>query len=183
MAHLYVLVGGWPASGKSTLSAALARELALPRLSKDEVKEALMDALGVPRSVPESRRLGVAAVHAVLRSARSCPGAVIDSTWFAYAKPLVDLLPGRCVEVRCVTDLATVRTRYEARERDARHLDGLRDEQELWGRPVEALGVGPLVTVDTTGEVDVVALAERIRRASTLDHTAEDAAPPQTPAP
>jgi predicted kinase len=71
MTPLFVLVGGWPASGKSTLAAALALELGLPYLSKDEVKEALMDALGPPRDVAASRRLGVAAVHAVLRTART----------------------------------------------------------------------------------------------------------------
>jgi predicted kinase len=32
-----------PGSGKSTLAAALATELGLPFLSKDEIKEALMD--------------------------------------------------------------------------------------------------------------------------------------------
>ncbi|MDQ1082879.1 MULTISPECIES: AAA family ATPase [Microbacterium] len=158
----FVLVGGWPASGKSTLSESLSRHLALPHLSKDEVKEALMDALGPPRTVAASQRLGVAAVHAVLRLARSCPGAVIDSTWFEYTRPLVARLPGPCVEVSCVTDIATVRARYAARVRDPRHLDALRTEDELWGRPVPALGVGPLIEVDTTGEVDVGALAESI---------------------
>jgi predicted kinase len=43
---LFVLVAGWPGSGKSTLAAALAPELGLPLLAKDEIKEALMDALG-----------------------------------------------------------------------------------------------------------------------------------------
>ena len=38
----YVLVGGWPASGKSTLSRALAVQLGVAYLSKDELKEALM---------------------------------------------------------------------------------------------------------------------------------------------
>ncbi len=38
---LYVLVGGWPASGKSTLAGGLAMQLQLPLLSKDEIKEAM----------------------------------------------------------------------------------------------------------------------------------------------
>ncbi len=47
----------------------------------------------------------------------------------------------------------------------ARRHPGHRDrgEDELWGRPVEPLGVGPLVEVDTSGPVDVPALAGRIR--------------------
>ena len=88
----FILVGDWPASGKTTLSRALANELDLPVLSKDEVKEALMDALGTPASVHESRELGRAAVFALLRAARGCPGAVVDSTWFDYTEPVVRAL-------------------------------------------------------------------------------------------
>jgi predicted kinase len=167
---IFVLVGGWPASGKSTLSEALAGSLDVPYLSKDQVKEALMDALGTPRSVEESKRLGVAAVHAVLRIARSCPsGAVIDSTWFEYTRPLVRDLPGTCVEIRCIADVDTVRTRFSARRRDSRHLDAKRTEEELWGEPVAALGVGPLIDVDTTRRVDITALADRVRSAGSTD--------------
>jgi len=117
--HPFVLVGGWAGSGKTTLSMALAAELGLACLAKDEVEEALMDALGAPINVPASRDLGVAAVHAVLRLARGC--------------------------------------------RDARHLDGQRSHDEPWGSPIEPLGVGPLVEVDTSRPVDAAALSATIR--------------------
>lgn len=161
----YVLVGGWPASGKTTLSRALARELDIAYLSKDEVKEALMDVLGEPPSVPESQRLGRAAVATVLSTARGCPAAVIDSTWYPYAAPLVDLLVGPFVEIRCQVDVDVARERYKRRRRDARHLDDQRTEDELWGEPVQPLGVGPLVVVDTTGPVDVPGVASQVRAA------------------
>ena len=90
----FILVAGWPGSGKSTLGVALAAELGLPLLAKDEIKEALMDGLGPPQTVAESQRLGRAAVLAMLRVARRCPGAVLDSTWFGYALPLARALPG-----------------------------------------------------------------------------------------
>ena len=52
----FVLVAGWPASGKSTLATGLAAELGLPLLAKDEIKEALMDGLGRPgTSTPPAR--------------------------------------------------------------------------------------------------------------------------------
>ena len=129
----FVLVGGWPGSGKTTLSRALASSLDVPYLSKDAVKESLMDALGAPSSVEESRVLGRAAVFAVLRAAQGCQGAVIDSTWYPYSESLVRALPG------------------------------LRTEAELWGDEVAPLGVGPLVEVTTIRPVDAAQLATYLR--------------------
>lgn len=163
---LYVLVGGWPGSGKSTLAPPLAAELDVPLLVKDEIKEALCAGLGPAPTVAESRRRGRAAVVAMLTVARRCPGAVLDSTWFDYTRPLVAELPGRVVEVHCVVAKEVARQRYRARAatRHETHLDLCRDEGELWGRPHRPLGVGPLVDVDTGGgPVDVADLARRIR--------------------
>ena len=158
----FVLIGGWPASGKTTLSKALARELGFPCLSKDEFKEDLMDRLGAPATVEESRELGRAAVSAVLRAAEERTAAVIDSTWYPYSLPLVRRLPGPFVEVRCHLDVALARARYHGRDRDPRHLDDLRTDAELWGADVAALGVGPLLEVDTSAPVDVRSLAEQV---------------------
>ena len=161
----FVLVGGQPASGKTTVARALASRLGIAYLSKDEVKEALMDRLGAPPTVEASRELGAAAVAAVLRVARECPGAIIDSTWFPYSLPLVRELPGPFVEIRCRLDVSLARERYSRRTRDPRHLDALRTEDELWGADVLPLGVGPLIEVDTAEPVDDAALAEAIRSA------------------
>ena len=160
----FVLVAGWPGSGKSTLAAVLAAELGLPLLAKDEIKEALMDGLGRPQTVAESRRIGRAAVLAMLRVAHRCPGAVLDSTWFGYALPLVRALPGQLAEVRCEVpvDLAKARYRARAGQRHEGHLDGARTEDELWGEPSRPLGLGPVVAVDTSGPVDVPAVAARL---------------------
>ena len=92
---------GPPGSGKSTIAALLAVELGLPLLAKDAVKEALIEALGWPATVEESRLLGRAAVLAVFTVARTSPGAVLDSTFYEYTRPLVEALPGPHVEVRC----------------------------------------------------------------------------------
>ena len=164
---MFVLVGGWPGSGKTTLARSLAGELGVSCLAKDEVKEALMDALGAPATVEESRRLGRAAVHAVLRLAAGCPAAVIDSTWYPYSLDLVHRLPGPVVELRCVVPVEVARARYAARMRDPRHLDAARTEEELWGSEVPPLGVGPLIEVDTSGPVDIGALAAQVRSAAT----------------
>ena len=65
---------GWPGSGKSTPAAALAAELGLPLLAKDEIKEALVEGLGRPETAAASQRLGRAAVLAMLSTARTAPG-------------------------------------------------------------------------------------------------------------
>ena len=159
----FVLVGGWPASGKSTLARALADDLGIPLLSKDAVKESLMDVLGAPETVDASQRLGRAAVAATLRAAQGCPTAVIDSTWFPSSLPLVRALRGPFVEIRCVVPVDVARERYRRRVRDGRHLDHLRSEDELWGREVLPLGVGPLIEVDTSRPVDPRALVGEVR--------------------
>ncbi|HEY5847821.1 MAG TPA: ATP-binding protein, partial [Microlunatus sp.] len=161
--HLYVLVGGWPGSGKTTTARALAPALGLAYLGKDELKESLMEVFGLPGDLPASRRLGEAAVRILLRLARDCPGAVLDSTWYDYTRPLVAALPGRIVEVRCQASPVVVRRRYRARQRSAGHLDDQRSAEELWGAPVAALGVGPLIEVDTERALDIGQLTARIR--------------------
>jgi hypothetical protein len=50
-----------------------------------------------------------------------------------------------------------------AAHRHPGHLDALRDESELWNDELlTPLGVGPLIEVDTTGPVDIDALAQEI---------------------
>ena len=160
----FVLVVGWPGSGKSTLATALAAHLGLPLLAKDEIKEALMEGLGRPETVAASQRLGKAAVLAMLRTASTCPGAVLDSTWFDYALPHARALPGQLIEVHCTVPPELAKARYRARtgHRHAGHLDAARSDQELWGEPSRPLGLGPVVMVDTSGPVDIAELAATV---------------------
>src|SRR5262245_23865971 len=120
-----------------------------------------MEGLGRPETVAASQRLGKAAVLAMLRAASTCPGAVLDSTWFDYALPLARTLPGRLIEVRCAFPLELARARYRARtgHRHGGHLDDTRSDQDLWGEPSRPLGLGPVVVVDTSGPVDIAELA------------------------
>jgi predicted kinase len=163
---VFVLVGGPPASGKSSLAAPLAVELGLALIAKDAIKEALMDSLGLPRDVEESRRLGRAAVMAMLTVARTSPGAVLDSTWYSYTRPALRELRQPLIEVRCVVSLEVARSRYALRagSRHAGHLDADRLDEELWDPGhSQPLGVGPVIEVDTSRVVSIAELARRIR--------------------
>jgi AAA domain len=163
---LFVLVAGPPGSGKSSLAGPLAAELGLALLAKDEIKEALMRELGVPATVEESRRLGRAAVMAMLAMARSSRGAVLDSTFYPYTVPHLERLPGTLIEVRCRCPREAAQMRYWARSetRLTGHFDDERPPEELWNEQhIEPLGLGPLIEVDTTVPVDVKPLAQRIR--------------------
>lgn len=163
-----MLVAGPPGSGKSSLAAPLARELSLPLLAKDAVKDALIEVLGVPATVEDSRALGRASVMAILTVARASPGAVLDSTFYPYTLPHLRALPGELIEIRCVCPRPVVEARYLARSgsRARGYFDSERPPEELWNEHhLTPLGLGPLIEVDTTDQVDVASVAARVRSA------------------
>ncbi|HEX2220913.1 MAG TPA: AAA family ATPase [Candidatus Limnocylindria bacterium] len=134
---LLVIVSGAPAAGKTTVATRLARDLRVPLLAKDELKEALGDALGAPRDVAASQRLGRAAYAALFATARrileSGIGLVLESNFRrggseAELAPLVAAADARLVH--CTARPALLRARYERRFTSGRrhpvHLDGER---------------------------------------------------------
>ncbi len=165
---MFVLVAGPPGSGKSTVAAPLASVLSLPLLAKDAIKDALIEVLGVPATVQGSRELGRAAVMAMLTVARTSPGAVLDSTFYPYTLPHLRALPGQLIEIRCVCPPEVVEARYRARSasRHAGYFDSERPAEELWNEHhLTPTGLGPLIELDTTGQVDVASLAAQVRSA------------------
>jgi predicted kinase len=163
---MFVMVSGPPGSGKSTLARPIADELRLPLIVKDAIKEALMDVLGYPASVEESRTLGRAAVTAMLNVAAACSeGAVLDSTFFPYSFPQLRALPGPLVEVHCHCPREVAIARYTARSagRHAGHLDAERQPDELWNEQnTRPTGIAPSMVIDTTAPVDVAAVVGQI---------------------
>lgn len=165
---VFVLVAGPPGSGKSTLAAPLASELSLPLLAKDAIKDALIEVLGAPATVEDSRELGRASVMAMLTVARTSPGAVLDSTFYPYTLPHLRALPGQLIEVRCVCPRRVVEARYRARSasRAAGYFDSERPAEELWNEHhLAPTGLGPLIEVDTSDQVDAAAVAAWVRSA------------------
>ena len=165
---MFVLVAGPPGSGKSTLAAPLASELALPLLAKDAIKDALIEVLGAPATVDDSREFGRASVMAMLTVARTSPGAVLDSTFYPYTLPHLRALPGQLIEIRCVCPRPVVEARYRARSgsRATGYFDSERPAEELWNEHhLTPTGLAPVIEVDTTDQVDVSWVAARVRSA------------------
>jgi glucokinase len=134
--RLVVLVNGLPAAGKSTLAPPLARELHLPLLSKDVIKETHADVLGAEPPDERDQRewnaaLGRAASHAMWALLASASGgAVLESSWRRDVRDLVaaglaSAGVGQPVEVWCDVPPALAWTRYvERRCADVRHRVG-----------------------------------------------------------
>ncbi len=161
-----VYVSGAPGAGKTTLAGPLAAALGYALLTKDTIKETLHDALGAP--VPDrawSRRLGGAAMELLWALAARAPEVVIEANFRPYSEyergRFAELGDG-LVEVHCKCPAEVALARYNARRRHAVHV--------VETLPIEAMaefdipvGIGALVTVDTTAPVDVAAVAAQVR--------------------
>lgn len=146
---LLVIVGGAPGAGKTTVARELAHRLRLALITKDDIKEALGDSLGVGDR-ERSRQLGVAAYAVMWSVARRT-------------------LEADTVIVLCRADPAVRRRRYEERaDRHPVHTDAVILERE-WREDdtVHAIDLGvPRLIVDTTHGHDVARIVSWIARPS-----------------
>lgn len=168
-----VLVSGAPGAGKSTLAGPLSQALGFPLLSKDVIKEQLVDTLpvGDPDPVVWSRIVGAAAMELLWVLARQPTTVVLE----ANVRPRSELERQRLlglgrpvVEVHCTCppEVAADRFRRRAAAGDrhavAHPLTTL--APELLAEFDGPMGLGEVVRVDTTAPVDVADLADRVRR-------------------
>lgn len=169
-----VLVNGVPASGKSTVARALSKELGWPLLTLDTVKEAFFAHLGTGDR-DYNRLLGKASYQAIFSMIGEWPdecSAIIDA-WFGF-QPLEVLKghrerAGDCsmAEVWCHAPSAVIGERYRNRlaQRHGGHL-GLGYVPELMelAGSAKALGLFPVLDLDTTRDWDIAELAGWVRK-------------------
>ncbi|MFC9558300.1 AAA family ATPase [Agromyces sp. NPDC056965] len=169
MIDFLIVVNGIPGAGKTTLTGPLARELAVPLVAKDSIKEALSDAINVP--LPTSRLGAVAAENAWAIAGMLSGTVIVESFWAAgrdnsfFRSGYNALGAPRGVEVWCHTSLDIARERFLTRDRHAAHSDAgrLSEWEALSSSAVPITGL-PVVPVETTTSVDVASLAETLRK-------------------
>jgi len=161
-----VYVSGAPGTGKSTLAGPLAAQLGYALLGKDIIKETLHGVLGPPDlDRARSRELGAASMELLWALAARSPQVLIEANFRPYSdyeRDRLTALGGVQVEVHCTCAPELAVARYNARPRHPVHVQTTITPDYLTGfdRPV---GIGSLVTVDTTAPVDVPTLAAQLR--------------------
>ena len=163
-----IVLNGMAGAGKTTLARPLAAELGVPFVSKDALKEALGDAVDSP--LP-TRALGALAADALWRITGMLDGTVLvesvwladrDEEWFRRGWESAGSPAG--MEVWCEAPREVMRERFLTRPRHAVHDDqGRREEWERFADAARPMTGFPVLTVDTTGPVDVTALARAVK--------------------
>ncbi len=159
-----ILVNGVPASGKSTVAAAMAQAGRWPLIALDTIKEALFAHLGTGDR-DYNRMLGRASYQAMFNLAADFPGGmtIVMDAWFGcqpesvLAAHLAGAGSPGAVQVWCHAPAAEIGRRYAARigERSGGHLGAdYVPELIVMAARAKPLGQFPTYEQDTTKPFD-----------------------------
>jgi predicted kinase len=161
------VVTGVPGAGKTTLGTALARELGVPFLSLDSIKEQLYKG----DDTRDAYQLRLAAEAELGDNLAAVDGRVVVDIWIAphrdtaRVSSLLLQHSSAVTEIFCRVPAELAVQRYVHRPRSGPHrpadlatLQRIRDAADQF-RP---LGIGRYVEVDTSTPVDVPSLVERL---------------------
>ena len=171
-----VMVNGVPASGKSSVAAALGAATGWPVLALDAVKEPFLAEIGAVDR-PFNRALGRASYRAIfaLIAAGPADSTTIVDAWFGFQpRELLEALleeagVGEVREVWCHAPPEVVAARYRDRAgaRSPGH-PGPEYAEELARLAASAgpMRLGPVLEVDTDGAVDMAAVTDFVDRSA-----------------
>jgi predicted kinase len=180
-APLLVVVQGAPGVGKTTLLEELRRDVALPMLGKDEVKEFLFDRIS-QSDRDFSRLQGGASFEMMYAFARTFLGeahsVVIEGAFMTkFARPAIKSIleetDAECLELYChvheTVRQERFRTRVDKGGRHPAHLDQVNTESSHSSEPYGLLGLGKTVNIETDKplaeqlEIATNSIRERLR--------------------
>ena len=161
-----LIVNGSAASGKTTLAHRLGAMLQFPVLSRDQIKESLMDSLGSPDRA-RSRELGAASYAVLYSIIEQLLGAnlslIVESNFsHGVSEPELSRVAAntRLAQIHCQTSHENVLQRYRERAEAGKRHPGHHDNDpetladlktSLSGSRHEPLMLNaPLLVVDTT---------------------------------
>ncbi len=162
-----ILINGLPAVGKTTLARKLAKDLSLPLICKDDIKEALFDSLGIADR-EWAIKLGLASVETLFRlldvqlQAR-LPGVIIENAFWpehhnARVTEIIERHRAEALQVWCTAPLeVTCQREMERNANGTRHPGHARPSEDLeqYKAAIETRGYGRLEIPGETFDIDL----------------------------
>lgn len=167
MHTLIIIINGLPAVGKTTLARKLAKDLSLPLICKDDIKEALFDALGIADR-EWAIKLGLASVETLFRLLdvqlqMRLPGVIIENAFWpehhnARMTGAIEQYHASALQVWCTAPLEVTYARELARcASGERHPGHARPPEDFaaYKTAVETRGYGRLEIPAETFDIDL----------------------------
>jgi predicted kinase len=149
-----VVVSGPPGSGKTTIARAVHADIGGALVSKDDVKEALADALGIGDR-DWRRKLTMASFEVMWRLAATNSQTVLDANFRSDAPDRLREMNASVLELHCECSLDVCSSRF-ARRRDRHPVHPAESlDAPTLARYASPLDVGPILMVDTEHSVDL----------------------------
>lgn len=181
-----ILINGKPGVGKTTLAAQLKESVAVPILTKDNIKEFLFDTIGYSDR-EWSKRVGKVSIEMLFTYVDIFLGLgqdiiIENAFWKEFAGPqlaaIIKETHAECLEIYCFTDQKTRMARHDHRMADGSRHSGHDDTLLVLDDTIDddrykALEIGEVIMVDTT-QLGVPGYAEIINKVKDFLKIEED---------